>query len=184
MHGHHINSKFLNYGAAILSTAQTQSFQSVRFEPSPPTARKGFVKTVINWQPYEKIIPLTVISVHLDFASKSARTEQIAAIIKNLENINTPLIVMGDFNSYWQQKSSHVRMLADSLGLTAFAPESENLSTFKHIKKRRLDWILISKELEFVNYQNGIKELSDHKSVFAEIGYKTPLTAYIVNYSK
>ncbi len=172
VHGYHIDSKYLNYGSAILSSAQTQSFQSVRFEPSPPTTRKGFVKTTIDWQPHNKVVPLTVVSVHLDFASKSVRSKQIATMIERLKNTNSPLIIMGDFNSHWQQRTSHVRMLSDLLSLEAFAPDSDVLSTFKHFKKRRYDWILISKDLEFVNYRNGHEDLSDHKSVFAEIAYK------------
>jgi len=50
--------------------------------------------------------------------------------------------------------------------MAAYQPKAENMSTFPKLKKR-LDWILVSPELEFVEYQIIPDTLSDHHGVLA-----------------
>jgi hypothetical protein len=47
-------------------------------------------------------------------------------------------------------------------------PDSEHLNTFA-FRGRRLDWILISPELEFVDYRTLPETLSDHQAVVATL---------------
>ena len=79
---------------------------------------------------------------------------------------------MGDLNSHWEQKSSHVRSLADALDLQAFLPEQNGLGTYKGAMGKRLDWILISQELAFEAYEVLPDIVADHLAVFAEISYR------------
>jgi endonuclease/exonuclease/phosphatase family metal-dependent hydrolase len=117
------------------------------------------------------VLPVTVVSVHLDFSRKTVRDEQIAALVSELRAIETPLIVMGDLNSQWDQELSHVRRLADELGLTAFEPTLANLGTYKDVEGKRLDWILVSSALDFRHYEVLSDAVSDHRAVYSEIGY-------------
>ncbi len=54
------------------------------------------------------------------------------------------------------------------LRLTAFNPSGTELATFPKLEKR-LDWILVSRGLEFLAYETLPEVLSDHQGVVAEI---------------
>lgn len=174
LQGHHSDNWLFTYGSALLSRIRTYGEQSVRFEPTPPTTTKGFVKAVVDWNFEGTIVPVTVVSVHLDFASGKARTAQITQMVDNLQNIEPPLIVMGDLNSHWNQRNSHVKMLTSLLDLKAFDADDESLGTFRSPRGKRLDWILISQDLKFLDYRALDEAVSDHLSVYAEIAYQDP----------
>jgi len=76
---------------------------------------------------------------------------------------------MGDFNSEWLAVSSIIKELAKKTRYKTYQPESTDLGTYKN---KRLDWILITNELEFVNYQVLPDTLSDHAMVVADIRFK------------
>ena len=80
----------------------------------------------------------------------------------------TPFIILGDFNSDWFSDESVVKELAEKSQLKVYEPRAENLHTY--VKRgRRLDWILISNELEFVSYKVLPDVISDHLAVVAEV---------------
>ena len=109
-------------------------------------------------------------SVHLDFSRVSVRDEQVETLISELSTIQTPLIVMGDLNSEWDQQPSHVRLLAGALQLIAYEPTASDLGTYKDESGKRFDWILASPTLEFRRYVVLPDRVSDHSAVYAEIG--------------
>ena len=126
------------------------------FRPSPPTTTKGFVHGTIEWRsPGEggTARKVSLISIHLDFSRKQVRDAQIAELIAALSDQTNPLIVLGDMNEDWNLEGSAVRKIADELGLRAFSPEASELRTYKQTE--RLDWILISEELAFVDFAVG-----------------------------
>jgi endonuclease/exonuclease/phosphatase family metal-dependent hydrolase len=167
--GRHADTWFFTFGTALLSKAQMTDVESVSFPATPPTTTKGFVKISITWNVQGKEVPVTIVSVHLDFSRKSVRDEQIAILIEALEDVELPLIVMGDFNSLWDQERSHVQQLAEELGLAAYEPKSNSLGTYKSTDGKRLDWILASSELTFVRYEVLTDIVSDHLAVYAEM---------------
>jgi endonuclease/exonuclease/phosphatase family metal-dependent hydrolase len=57
--------------------------------------------------------------------------------------------------------------------LSVFQPHADGLSTYGD-KGARLDWILISAELDFNSYAVFPEVVSDHYAVAAEIVLKTP----------
>jgi endonuclease/exonuclease/phosphatase family metal-dependent hydrolase len=59
--------------------------------------------------------------------------------------------------------------VATEFGLRAFTPEGSDFATYKETK--RLDWILISEELEFVDYDVLPDLVSDHRGLVARIGW-------------
>ena len=79
---------------------------------------------------------------------------------------------MGDLNSQWGDDKSHVRILADELDLRAFFEEGTELGTYKSLDGKRLDWILISQDLEFRDYKVLPDVVADHFAVYAEIAYR------------
>jgi endonuclease/exonuclease/phosphatase family metal-dependent hydrolase len=97
------------------------------------------------------------------------RSGQIAEMRVALAGRNNPLIILGDFNSGWLADDSVVRELTRRSGLQVYRPEAIDLGTYG---SNRLDWILISADLEFISYAALPDEVSDHRAVVAEIGMK------------
>ena len=172
VHGLHSKSWISNYGTALLSRGKAIESSSVSFSPSWPSKQKGFVTTTIDWSVDQQRIPVTLVSVHFDFLRKKVRDRQVSETVAQLVDIDGPLVLMGDLNSHWDQKSSHVRSLVDALDLQAFSPEKNGLGTYKGTTGKRLDWILISQELAFEAYEVLPDIVADHLAVVAEISYR------------
>jgi endonuclease/exonuclease/phosphatase family metal-dependent hydrolase len=166
----HASSWLFDYGTAVLSRLPIVHSQAHRFAPSPPTMRKGFVISQVAWRDpahpaRERLID--VVSVHMDFLSKRARASQVIELTDIMSNRSNPAIVLGDFNSDWSASDSPVRQLATRLGLQAYQPGAERQATHNG---QRLDWILLSPQLEFHSYRVLPDVVSDHRAVVAEIG--------------
>lgn len=168
--GEHVKGLKMAYGTALLSRLSVTEPLSICFNPSPPTWTKGYVVCSVPW-PGNPDTRVDVVSVHLDFARGSVRTRQVEAMAARLKSRTNPLIVMGDFNSEWDDTKSAVRWFAEELKLEAWRTDSEHLKTFPRLKQR-LDWILISQELEFKGHNVLPDEVSDHLGVTAEIGLR------------
>lgn len=172
----HAASWIFSYGTALLSKALFADVVHHTFQPSPPTMNKGFTLGQIVWQPdtqSNETLVVDVISVHLDFSRKSVREQQSTEISEVLAGRNNPMIILGDFNSDWFADEKVVRALAERSGLHVYRPEAKDLGTYNS-SGRRLDWILISEELEFTSYKVLPDLVSDHLAVVATIGLKQP----------
>ncbi len=163
----HVDAMGLSYGTALMSRLDLSNPQAVTFDPSLSPVPKGFVVSTINW-PGQRDLDIDVISVHLDFMSRSIRSKQTEELIEVVRARNNPLIIMGDLNSEWHQQGSATRQLVDELGLTAFQPLNAELVTFPALDER-LDWILVSSGLEFHSHKTIGNGISDHRGVVAEI---------------
>lgn len=170
--GRHSDSWIASYGTALGARYRLHRSTTVKFAATPPTTAKGFVMAEVLWDAGEGPVPVTVVSVHLDFSRKSVRDKQVAVLLETLGAIDTPLVLMGDMNSYWDAQRSHVRQLAEGLELRAFEPETEGLGTYKSRDGKRLDWILISEELDFVDYRVLPDSVSDHLAVLARLRFR------------
>ena len=167
--GRHADTWLFTFGTALLSRVRMSYVDSVSFPATPPTTSKGFVKTSISWDVRGHRVPVTIVSVHLDFSRKSVRDRQIGILVEELKDTESPLIVMGDFNSRWDQKRSHVQQLAQALELKAYEPQNDLLGTYKKTDGKRLDWILVSHDLTFSRYEVLPDIVSDHLAVYAEL---------------
>ena len=163
----------LDYGAALLARQPLVETRAHRFKQSFPIPPKGFLLGRFGWYPHGenagRPVFIDVISVHLDFSRPEIRASQIAEMRAVLSGRAAPLIIMGDFNSDWLADTSVVRKLTRQSGLQVYRPEAVDLNTYG---SRRLDWILISADLEFLNYAVVPDVLSDHLGVTAVIGYR------------
>ena len=158
----------VRYGTALLSHRSLANRESTAFDTGPLDT-KGFVAADVDFDGRT----VTVVSVHLDFASAATRRQQVRLMVASLKPHNSPLIVMGDLNSGWDIDDDAVQQLARALNLQAFQPTADALRTYPSAaRRRRLDWILISDELEFVDYRNWPERLSDHLGVSAELRWR------------
>lgn len=170
-HASNMNFWKFSYGTALMSVLPfTQSIEHT-FAPSPPTFNKGFVLAQLEWPSSDsKIIrKVDVISVHLDFSRQSVREQQIKEMIDVLSSRTNPTIIMGDFNSEWLKGETAIKKLLTSTRFMTYKPESSGYNTYGN---KRLDWVLITNDLEFVDYRVLPDILSDHKMVMTEIRVK------------
>ena len=165
--GEQIKGLGLSYGTGLLSKFPLTEAISITFTPTPPTPAKGFVVSTINIG-----TEINVVSVHLDFARASVRQRQIEEMVNDLKPFKRPLIIMGDFNCDWSSENT-LPFLAKALNLQVFQPEASNLNTFPQWwKETRIDWILISSELDFSSYRVMEDRLSDHFAVIATLKFR------------
>jgi endonuclease/exonuclease/phosphatase family metal-dependent hydrolase len=79
---------------------------------------------------------------------------------------SNPAIVLGDFNSSWQEGEHEIQALARVRQLKTHRPEANFLYTYAD---ERFDWILVSEDFDFCNYYTAPDILSDHLAVVGEI---------------
>lgn len=170
----HAQSWLFDYGTALLSRQPFGEVLNHTFTPSPPTMNKGLLLGQIAWQAPGgdgQPRPVDIHSVHLDFSRQKTRRRQIGELVTVLAGRDHPSIILGDFNSDWLSETSTVRALAERAGLQVYAPDARDLGTYRD-GSERLDWILISEELEFLDYRVVADRVSDHRAVYAEIGFR------------
>lgn len=156
------------YGTAIMAHIPLGEKQSFTFIPQG-LHRKGFVVANVEFEGRA----LVVVSLHLDSQSAEARAKQVDVIMEALAGRKLPMIVMGDFNSRWSNEKDAVRLVAQRLKLDAFEPDSREMLTYHAARlTKRIDWILISPELEFVSYGVWPDKVSDHLGVTAKVRWK------------
>jgi endonuclease/exonuclease/phosphatase family metal-dependent hydrolase len=173
-HGVHASNRMYDFGTALLSGRPFQGRFVHSFTPSRPTTTKGFSIVALDWNPGGSLPePLLVkfVSVHLDFSRRSVRRSQIDEMVAVLSRIDGPMVLMGDFNTDWQTEDSSLKYLAEQMDLSVFEPHADGLSTYGD-KGARLDWILISSELNFNTYAVFPDVVSDHYAVAAELVLK------------
>ena len=178
-HGIHASGRMYDFGTALLAKRPFRDSFTHSFKPSWPTTTKGFSFAALNWNPSGALPEPAVVnfvSVHLDFSRRSVRRSQVEEMVAALSQIEGPMMMMGDFNTDWEAKESSLKSLAEQLNLSAFEPLAEGLSTYGK-KGARLDWILISDDLEFSDYSVLPEVMSDHYAVSAEIVLKDEPTA-------
>lgn len=171
IHAHHAHKAMYDFGTALLSRVPYVEKLAHTFAPSPPTTNKGFVMGKVRWNPGGRLaeaITVSVISVHLDFSRKKVREAQTEEMRAMLPDISTPVIILGDFNTDWDSDDSSLKSIVNTGNLKVYQPEATDLGTYKN-GKHRLDWILISKDLEFVSYNVPQVVLSDHQPVQASV---------------
>ena len=173
VNGSYVQGLGLEYGTALLSNVGLHSAEAITFNPDLALTPKGFVVSTIDW-PGQPHVQVDVVSLHLDFSSKETRRQQALELIELMRERNRPMIVMGDFNADWNDKDMTVQLIASELALNAFNPTGKGQIAATYSDKR-LDWILVSNELEFRDYQVVSDVVSDHRGVIAELGLNTKL---------
>lgn len=157
----------LTSGTALLSSFPLEDRRSHRFGSSWRDT-KGFVVASVQvpqWQNME----VDVVSVHLDFLRPKLRRQQIIEMTHALIHRSRPLVILGDLNACWQKEPASLDLFGEILGLRPHAPDSGAPTFPSRRPRRRLDWILVSRELQFVDHHTLRTPLSDHLGVVADI---------------
>ena len=169
----HAKTWLFESGTALLSRSPFTDRLDHSFRPSPPSMTKGLTLGQVAWRPDGDARPIYVdiVSVHLDFSRESVRKQQVAEMAKILSDRTHAMIILGDLNSEWSGRDSIVTELAHRCGLQVYQPLADDLGTYRS-SGRRLDWVLISDELEFLHHEVLQHAVSDHHAVVADIGLK------------
>ena len=164
----HVDNSFGTYGTAILSKVPIEKALGFTFAPTPPTTNKGYSLIQIDWgtdNTQQKFL-IDIVSVHLDFSRKSKREAQLDELALTLATRDNAAIILGDFNSEWLSEENVIQEFAEHGRYRAYQPE---VDAFHSYSNKRLDWALISNELEFTDYYVADEELSDHKPVVVQL---------------
>ncbi len=154
-------------GTALLARLPLTERRSHRFK-SNWRDTKGFVLATVE-VPEWGGMALDVVSLHLDFLRPKIRRRQIGGLVEALAGRRRPRVVLGDLNCSWHLEPQSMQLLSRELGLRAYAPHTL-APTYPSLRPRfRLDWILISRELEYAGYQRLDTRLSDHLGVVADL---------------
>ncbi len=165
--GKHADGMNLSYGTALLSSLELEDPLAITFAPAVAAAPKGFVVATINW-PGQGFTEVDVVSVHLAALRKSLRKEQATELARTIAERGKPTIIMGDLNAGWNGGTSALHLLVEALDLKTYLPHDDKLVTFPKFNER-LDWILVSREFDFVSYKVLPDPVSDHRGVIAEL---------------
>jgi len=164
-----IGKRRVSCGTALLSRVPLDAPSSFVFPSTRPSPRKGFVAARVSL-PGAPGCQVDVVSVHLDFLRKANRRKQILAMEKELAGRKSPLIILGDMNCWWRRRNDALPLLVERLNVRPCRPEARDLATFPSRRPvLRIDWILISAELEFSHYSTLSDTMSDHLGVIAEV---------------
>lgn len=165
------NGRFVvNSGTAILANRPFLERHSHRFAESWRDT-KGYVAATLAIDQWGGEL-LDVVSVHLDPLIPRVRRRQISQMIERLGKRRNPLVLLGDLNCCWSREPKSMRLLSEALDLRAFQPHSHSPTYPAWRPTRRLDWILISPELEFDGYGTLPGRLSDHLVVTADLSLR------------
>ncbi len=164
--GEHVRGPRTRYGTGLISRLAVSNPMSVTFRPSPPTLSKGFVLATVPVPGHPDVL-VDVVSIHLDFARSAVRRRQVTELTRMLAERPHPRVLLGDFNAEWADEAT-LQTLADGLDLVAWRPEASDLGSFR-FNGKRLDWILASPRLAFVDYRVLDDTVSDHQPVVAEL---------------
>ena len=168
------------YGNAIISRypiVSTRNFKvythnydptkpETQFGPSLGSGNQYEVKTVLIAEIDVDGTIVTVISAHYGLA-EDERARMTQMLLAEVENIETPVILMGDFNSL--PTDTNILQLNEVLNP---AGGVDNVTTtFPAKKNHRIDYIYTSSSLEMKNYDVLYKlKYSDHYCVTVKVG--------------
>lgn len=153
-------------GTALLSRLPLERPRSLRFGTSWRDT-KGFVSATIPVAAWGT--DLEVVSLHLEPFNPVIRRQQVRRLADAIGGRRGPLVVLGDFNCSWSEQARQLRPLARELALRPYQPQHRAPTYPSRRPWRRLDWILISADLEFRSYLTLPNPVSDHLGVAADL---------------
>ncbi len=164
--GSHIDGDNLQYGTALVSQFALTEQTSIKFRKPFARLGKGFVISTARW-PGSDSIDVDIVSVHFDFLTGNQRLKEAVKLIESIKGRSNPRVIMGDLNSEYAAENQLIPLLEDSLGLSTWQPHVD-VVTFPKLQKR-LDWVLVSQDIEIVSHEVLPDTLSDHQAVVAEL---------------
>jgi endonuclease/exonuclease/phosphatase family metal-dependent hydrolase len=172
IHGIHCNrgtsGGAIRFGTALVSRLELTREGGGTFAGAP-TEHRGFVVAMVEWEGRE----LDVVSVQLHERYSAMRMDHARALAGELRKRDRPVVVMGDMNCALKDAERTLRLLSESLDLTAYEPGNDRIATHLTAERgRRLDWILVSPELEIRGHRVLPDRLSGRLAVVADIAWR------------
>ena len=164
--GANVSGCGLHYGTAIVSQLNVSAAHQITFARNFPTFSKGLAVATCEW-PGDQSYKFDVVSLHLDFASSKARSNQLSVLEDLVSSTDRPIIIMGDFNT--DMSRPLLPKFISRTGLQAWKADDQSIVTFPTLGSR-IDWILASSEFQMVEQSVLEDVLSDHRIVKAVIG--------------
>ena len=156
----------LSSGTALIARVPLGSRRSQAFAETWRDT-KGFVAATVTGGVLGDET-LDIVSIHLDFLAERVRKRQVEQLVERFRGHRRPLAVLGDFNCEWSERRRCLDLLRRELRLRP--AEVTGHATFPSWRPLvRLDWILISDELDFAAYSTLPDRLSDHLGVVADV---------------
>lgn len=144
-----------NYGLATYSKYKIISQNHIYL--SSKTEQRGMLHTVVKLGFGRK---LNIINLHLGLndTEREKQLKEVEAFVKNLED---PYIVVGDFND------GNMNINEDIFKDTATKVNKDNTLTFSTALDR-IDYILVSPDIEVIDYDVLMKNMSDHYPIVSK----------------
>ncbi len=113
---------------------------------------------------------LHVVNLHaINFVSHRVFLYELGRLEEHLQQINTPLIIAGDFNTWSLKREKHVEKFAAALGMEQV--EMEDAHHIKRLWKKPLDHMFY-RGVELLKAKAiDTKKVSDHNPIWAEFRY-------------
>ncbi len=146
---------------ALLSKEQVLSHHFHYFE-------EGMKRLVIEAELAEIII--FIVHLSIKYRHRQYQLEQLHQLVCKIQK---PLIVAGDFNTFWGSRELQLFLAATHL---QNANPDNSPSHPSHSPNRQLDFILHSPELEVTHFEIPDIQLSDHKPLICDFTYTIPST--------
>ncbi len=164
------NKKIFVSGNAIFSKYPLKNCKAFNFDFSFPTERQGFVVADLEL-PDSRI--LTITSIHLvwiDWVRLNSRARQLNLIQRVVTERKNPHVIAGDMNCGLSSKETSLRSFVNNLELNVPEPKNRNTATSPSWNpNKRIDWVFVSKEMNFISYKTLQQKVSDHLAILAEI---------------
>ena len=115
---------------------------------------------------------VTLLLAHLALGGET-RAQQIKELIKMVNNIKNPVILMGDFNTF--RGEEEIQALLEKTHLHhqfEMDKTSQTLTEPTFHPSKRLDYILTSKQIKVKNYQVLNFHFSDHLPLMVDFEVK------------
>ena len=145
-----------NYGLATYSKYKIISQNHIYL--SSMTEQRGMLHTVVKLGFGRK---LNIINLHLGLSDEE-REIQLAEVEKFVKSLNDPYIVTGDFNQSNMNKNKEI--FKD----VAIQANKDNILTYAS-SLDRIDYMLVSPDIEVQYYDVLIKNMSDHYPIVAKL---------------
>lgn len=144
-----------NYGLATYSKYKIVSQNHIYL--SSKKEQRGMLNTVVKLGFGKK---LNIINLHLGL-DKKEREKQIAEVEQFVKGLDDPYIVTGDFNQ------SNMEINEDIFKDVATKDNKDNTLTYA-ASLDRIDYMLVSPDIQIEDYGVLIKNMSDHYPIVAK----------------
>lgn len=171
------------FGNAVLSRFPIVDTEAMEFPALRPSEQvlAGCKQGVVCTLQVSQSQQIRIFAVHLEHRSEDTRVASARLITQAAESSQIPLLALGDFNSTPSsfpdsQRSAQGRNAMDLLVESGeFELNVQKLPTQKEmtypsrLRTRVIDWILIPKGWQFLDYHILSSRLSDHRPVVADV---------------